>query len=258
MSEFYKEHWREIEPERLQRYERMFLWRPELEAMLERMALKAGQHVLDFGCGPGFVAEGIAAAVGTTGRVVGVDLNQTFIERAQARNRQRADIEFVVGDGRVPHAAASFDRALCKNVLEYVSDAQATLSDLYRVLKPGGLLHVSDSDWGFLLVHPWAPAETAKLFGAAGVAFREPLIGRRLPGMLQRAGFINIDVQIQATADRVGRMRPVLENMANYARVSGTMPEAEVRGLLQRTDAAIEHGDFMMVLPQFSIIAQRA
>ncbi len=257
MSEFYKDHWRDIEPERLQRYERMFVWRPELRAMLERMVLQSGLHVLDFGCGPGFVAEALADAVGPGGRVVGVDLNQTFIERAQARNNHRTDIQFVTSDGQVPASALSFDRALCKNVLEYVTDAQATLNDLFRVLKPGGLLHVSDSDWGFLLVHPWSQQETAKLFAAAGVAFREPLIGRRLPGMLQRAGFVSIDVQIQAGADREGRMRPVLENMGNYARGAGRMPEAEVDGLLQRADAAIQNGDFMMVLPQFSIVAHK-
>ena len=257
MSEYYKEHWREIEPERLQRYERMFVWRPELAGMLARMSLRSGLRALDFGCGPGFVAEAMADAVGRTGHVLGVDLNQTFIERAQARNRNRSDIEFVTSDGQVPAAAASFDRALCKNVLEYVTDAQATLSDLFRVLKPGGLLHVSDSDWGFLLVHPWTQQETTRLFAAAAVAFREPLIGRQLPGMLQHAGFVDIDVQIQASADREGRMRPVLENMANYARGAGGMPETEVMGLLQRADAAIASRDFMMVLPQFSIVAQK-
>ncbi len=257
MSEFYKEHWREIEPERLQRYERMFAWRPELAGVLERMSLRAGLQVLDFGCGPGFVAEAMADAVGPAGRVVGVDLNQTFIERAQARNSRRSDIAFVTSDGQVPAAAASFDRALCKNVLEYVTDAQATLNDLFRALKPSALLHVSDSDWGFLLVHPWTQQETARLFAAAAVAFREPLIGRRLPGMLQRAGFVNIDVQIQAGADREGRMRPVLENMANYARGAGGMPEMEVADLLQRADTAIASGDFMMVLPQFSIVAHK-
>lgn len=259
MAEFYKEHWREIEPERLQRYERMFAWRPEIEPLIERMDLQAGMRALDFGCGPGFVAEAMARRVGDGGHVVGVGLNETFLARARGRVHavHLCNIEFVSADGSTPVPDASLDRALCKNVLEYVTDAEATLRDVLRVLKPGGLLHVSDSDWGFVLVHPWSPEDTQRLFAAAATAFREPLVGRRLPGMLQRAGYADIDVKIQASVDREGWLRPVLENTGGYACAQGGMPAEDVQRLLQQVDTAIATGDFMMVLPQFSICARK-
>ncbi len=260
MSDYYKEHWREIEPERLQRYERMFVWRPEMEGILDRMDLRAGMRALDFGCGPGFVTEAMARRVGSAGAVVGVDLNETFLARARARAQAAGvqNLDYRSGDGSTPLPDASFDRALCKNVLEYVTDAEATLADIHRVLASGGMVHISDSDWGFLLVHPWSPADTQRLFTAAGAAVREPLIGRKLPGMLKRLGFVDIDVQIQAGADREGRLRPVLENMGGYARGPGGMDAGVVANLLRQADEAIARGEFIAVLPQFSIRARRA
>lgn len=259
MSEYYKSHWAEIEPERLARYERMFQWRPDMVSILERMTLAPGMRAVDFGCGPGFVAEAMAEHVGAKGSVVGVDLNETFLARARERAAAagRTNLEFLSGDGSAPLPDASFDRALCKNVLEYVTDAEATLRDLHRVLASDGVLHISDSDWGFLLVHPWTPDETRDLFAAAGAAFREPLIGRRLPGLLKRVGFVDIDVRIQAGADLEGRLRPVLENMGGYARRPGGMAAERVAALLAKADAAIADGSFIAVLPQFSICARK-
>ena len=87
MDTFYTDHWKTIEPERLSRYEQLFGFRPEQEPFIEALALSNATSVLDFGCGPGFMAEEIASR--TTGRVVGVDLNKAFISGAQSRNTKR-------------------------------------------------------------------------------------------------------------------------------------------------------------------------
>ena len=46
------------------------------------------------------------------------------------------------------------DRLICKNVMEYVPDIDATLAEFRRVVKPGGIAHIIDSDWGMLVVEP--------------------------------------------------------------------------------------------------------
>ena len=48
-NRYFEEHWREIEPERLDRYERMFAWRPEQEALIAPARIQAGQTVLEAG-----------------------------------------------------------------------------------------------------------------------------------------------------------------------------------------------------------------
>ena len=259
-EDFYRSHWQHIEDDRLARYERMFVWRPEQNALLERLQLSPGQQVLDFGCGPGFVTLEIARRVGVTGHAWGVDLNETFLQRARDRAAAEgiaAQVTYLQADGAAPLPDASIDRVLCKNVLEYVPDFRATLAAHLRLLRPGGMIHVADSDWGFLVVEPWTPAEINEMFAAAAGAFREPLIGRRLPGALTELGYVDVRVAIDAGADRDGRMRPVLENMAGYARSLGGMTLERATGLLARIDAALAAGTYLCVLPQFAITARK-
>src|SRR5690606_13659270 len=138
--------------------------------------------------------------------VHGLDVNETFVQRATARAAEaglaaRTTFHHVT-DERIPLPDASADRILCKNVLEYVPDYHATLAECRRVLKPGGLLYAIDSDWGLVVLQPLDPVTVTELFLAAGPAFREPYIGRRLPGALHRAGFQDITVRVQAGVDQ--------------------------------------------------------
>ena len=53
---FYKEHWLNIDRERLDRYQRMFEWNPASSSLYEPADIRPGQIVADFGCGPGHTA----------------------------------------------------------------------------------------------------------------------------------------------------------------------------------------------------------
>src|SRR5215831_10666601 len=99
---YYKDHWVEIDPERLDAYEQMFEWRPQNAPLLEPAQLASGQVVVDYGCGPGGLAVELARRVAPTGRVHGVDLNAQFLELAAARAGREGVAELVTwhrGDG---------------------------------------------------------------------------------------------------------------------------------------------------------------
>jgi arsenite methyltransferase len=258
LDSFFSDHWKEIEDERVERYEQMFQWRDGQRALLAQAELAPGQRVLDLGTGPGFFAAGLAGLVSPGGRVDGVDINRRFVADANARAEGRADLAFHhVEDHRLPFEDATFDRAVCKNVLEYVPDLDATLGEVRRVLKPGGRVHVIDSDWGFVVVEPWGKATVDRFFAAAAPAFREPYIGRKVPGALARLGFGELAVSMMPIVDREGSGLHVLTNMAGYIRKFAALPEAEVAGLLEAARKGIESGEYLFCLPQFLVTATK-
>lgn len=249
---FYTEHWQHIDEERIGRYERMFEWREGSAALLADADLRPGHRVLDFGAGPGFMALAMADIVGDEGHVHGVDINARFVADATQRAAGRANTTFHhVRDGRLPLSERGIDRAVSKNVLEYVPDVDETLAEFKRVLAPGGRIHLIDSDWGFVVAEPWGKAGVERFFAAAEVAFKEPNIGRKLPGLLAKHGFRNVRVRIMANADQDGRALPMLRNMCGYIEAGGAMPAAEAEAMLQQAEDAVRSGGYLFALPQF-------
>ncbi len=255
---FYTDHWRDIEEERIARYEQMFVWQDGQARLLEPSELGAGQVVLDIGAGPGFFASGLAGLVAPGGQVHGVDINRRFVDDANARFVDDPRLQFHhVTDHRLPFGDATFDRVVCKNVLEYVPDIMATLSEIHRVLKPGGRMQVIDSDWGCVIVEPWAPQTVYRFFEAAAPAFNEPYVGRRIAGMMADAGFGQVLVRMSPFADQSGRGLHVLRNMAGYINTFGTLPAAEVDALLDQVEGALENNRFLFCLPQFLVTGDK-
>ena len=255
---FYTDHWQHIEDQRVARYERMFAWREGHAALLEPLDVRPGCRVLDYGCGPGFVARAMADLVGPDGRVYGVDINARFVAAASGRAEGVANLSYhQVENGRVPLADHAVDRLLCKNVLEYVPDLAATLAEFRRVLAPGGRMLAIDSDWGFVVVEPWGRERTERFFAAASAAFKTPEIGRILRAELLDAGFVDVEVSIRAGADTAGGGLAVLRNMASYAGAFDRMPATEIDGMLAEAEAAVETGRYLFCLPQFLVQARR-
>ena len=96
--------------------------------------VRAGERVLDLGCGEGDFAA--AAAQAGAGEVLGVDVAAEAVRRARARN---PGLRFERVDDELPAADASFDLIWCSEVLEHLLDTAAVLSEARRVLRTGGI-----------------------------------------------------------------------------------------------------------------------
>ena len=117
------------------------------EAVLQRLNLKSGESVIDVGCGPGFLCESMAAAVGPTGRVVGIDISEDRIEFA-ASHKSSESIEYQVGNATaLTVETAQFEVAVSAQVIEYVADVDAALRENARGLRPGGRAFVVNPDF---------------------------------------------------------------------------------------------------------------
>lgn len=106
-------------------------------------------ELLDLGCGSGNLARHLAAA---GYRVIGCDIAQEMLRRAEADDRTRA-VRWVRLDPRwrtLPFASAGYDAVVAASVLEYVTDPATVLGECARVLRPGGTLLCTVPD----MAHP--------------------------------------------------------------------------------------------------------
>ena len=76
---YYRDHWLDIEPERFERYKRMFEWSDASRPLLEPAGIQTGEVVVDLGCGPGFTAFELASWVGPSGHPHGIEINADFV-----------------------------------------------------------------------------------------------------------------------------------------------------------------------------------
>jgi len=118
---------------------------PAARALVDWSALQSGETVLDVGCGTGTAARFAANYVGSSGRVIGIDVNAGMIEVAQSLPLvEGAVIEWLEKSVyALPLNDQSVDVALCAQTLQFLNDRRLALSEMHRVLKPGGRAAVS-------------------------------------------------------------------------------------------------------------------
>ena len=159
--------------------------------------LRPGLRLLDFGCGPGTISVGLAKAV-DPGEMHGVDMEASQIE--QARNvallRRQSNAVYHVGDvANLQFEDNYFDVAHCHNVLMHVPDTQAVLTEVMRVLKPGGIISCREMICESSFTHPHYGVmdKSWEIFEDLLAADDgHPQIGKELKTRLTPAGFENI------------------------------------------------------------------
>jgi len=158
-------------------------------------ALRPGETVLDLGSGGGFDCFLAAKKVGKTGQVIGVDMTPEMIFKAR-ENALRADypnVEFRLGEiEHLPVADGSIDVVISNCVINLSPNKPDVFREVFRILKPGGRVAVSD-----VVATAQLPAElkndldllSACVSGAATVV--------EIEEMLRQTGFKDILIQTQ-------------------------------------------------------------
>jgi ubiquinone/menaquinone biosynthesis C-methylase UbiE len=139
-----------------------------MRAILERVGIQPGERVLELGPGPGLFTVDAARRTGPDGRLIAVDIQPEMIARLEERVQEAglANVETHVADAyHLPLDDESIERAFLVTVLPEIPDQARALAELVRVLRPGGLLSVTeefyDPDYPFAF-------ETVRQVEAAG------------------------------------------------------------------------------------------
>jgi len=255
------EHWVNIDPERMARYESMYQWSAAAEAFYAPAEIAAGQDVADFGCGPGHTAIEFARRVGASGHVHALDINAEFIKRTRAKAEAAGFAERITAHllttERLPLPDAALDRVTARNTLIYVRDPVGTFEEFRRVLKPGGIAHAIEGDWSLTAVEPLTAAEWRALVEAASWAWRMPEIGRKLHGIARRAGFSKVVIQVLTKPDAEGRLLGMIHTIADYARDGGTLDPERIDAMLQTVERGLGEGTYLAIAPQFLVTTTR-
>lgn len=181
---------------------------------LAALDLRPGEHVLDVGTGPGYLAGEMALQLGSAGQIVGIDKSPDMLSRAKRRCAGLPQVSFQEADvTKIPSAPEAFDAAAAIQVYEFVEDMEAALRELHRVLRPGGRAIIVDIDLGSLVWEAGDRARAARVFHARDQA--DPYLPRRLGPLLRQAGFDLLSVDTYALVALTAE--PFVAGMAKFA-----------------------------------------
>jgi arsenite methyltransferase len=228
----------------------------------DALGTRRGERVLDIGCGPGFYVAEQLDAVGSEGSVVGIDSSAAMLGVAAGRCKGRANVTFQEAEvPSLPVEEASFDRALCVQVLEYVQDVEAALAGMHRALRPGGRLVVWDVDWETVSWHSSDPDRMARVLRDWDAHLAHPSLPRTLTAQLRAAGFedVRMDGHTFATNEFSpdsygGALVPVLER---YVAGRGEIAKPELDAWVAEQRELDERGEFFFACVQFGFRATK-
>ncbi len=230
-----------------------------------KVAPKRGEHGLDIGCGPGLLTCELAREVGPSGRMVGIDTSSDMVVMSAERARRSAlagRTEFAVGDAVELHfPGQNFDFATAVQVYEFVADLPQALSEAYRVLKPGGLLVVMDSDWDSCVWQADDVDRHARVMRAWEAHFVHPHLPALLPRLLGHAGFAVKSLSavpiVNLHPDDTTYSGSLIDVIARFVSGKTAIPEDVAQAWAEDVRGQDLHGRYFFSLSRFLFLAER-
>jgi SAM-dependent methyltransferase len=232
-----------------------------------QLALRPGQRLLDVGCGLGDAALAFSADLGEQGEVVGIDGSAAMLGEARRRaTSATCKVRFCVGDAiALDEPDDSFDAVRCERMLQWVSDPVGAVREMARVVRPQGLVCLTDSDWSTLEFDVGNPDLSRRVRETFAVdRGRQTTVGGRLARLAESVGLVPVAetsaTQVWSSWDPDRSDRP--HGWAPMARTAeamveaGQLPRDQVPWFVEIVSEAARRGDFGMRLTMRSLTAQ--
>jgi ubiquinone/menaquinone biosynthesis C-methylase UbiE len=212
---------------------------PDAAAMLDRIGVGPGWRCLDVGCGPRGITDLISQRVGPSGRVVGLDMNEQFLQHARAR--ASANVEFRAGDAYGSNlAGGSFDLVHMRFVASTTRDPEGLLREAIRLARPGGVVALQEPDVATLNCYPPHPAWDrlrSAIFAVFANAGTDIYLARRLYALARDAGLEDVAfrpflVGVRSTDPMVDFLPATAETLRGTMLHIGAISESELAASL--------------------------
>lgn len=171
---------------------------------VENLAPEEGEEVLDLGSGLGIDVFLASERVGPEGRVVGLDASEEMVQKATeiAESNGYENVEFERGDiEELPFGDGTFDSVISNCVINLSPDKEKTYEEIYRVLKPGGRILISD-----IVTEGELPEEVREDPEAWSSCIGGAVEKEKYLNMIEKAGFEEVDIISQSPFDSNGEL----------------------------------------------------
>jgi SAM-dependent methyltransferase len=235
------------------------------------LELEKGMQVLDAGCGVGIDLPHLALRVGEAGRVVELELDPDLVRAAHQSTIEAnlPGIQIVQGDAEhMPFADEQFDRVRADRAVQHMQRPEQAIAQMWRVLRPGGILTLVEPDWGGLMIYPASPmggdddSTLQRVLGYFRTRLPHALIGRQLHAHLHRRQDAWEHIHVQAvsfthTSWKVIDMVCLVSAAARACAQQDPTCVDEIEAWLHILEAADRQHEFLASIPLFFAYARK-
>ncbi|MBX3505041.1 MAG: class I SAM-dependent methyltransferase [Parvibaculum sp.] len=233
--------------------------------VLDLLAPRPGERILDVGVGPGLLAEDLARLVGETGRVTGLDMAEPMVKMARTRLAAMPQADCVVGNATaLDFPDATFDAAVSTQVYEYVADMPKAMAELHRVLKPGGRALILDTDWRSTVWHSSDERRMARILECWDGHLADPHLPAKLGPLFARAGFqvrrVGVVAMLAPQWQPVSYAAGIMRTIHGYVRANASakgLTAEEVQAWYDDQLRLAERGEFFFSVNRYAFLATR-
>ena len=169
------------------------------EFLADLLDVQTNDEILDVGSGKGITLQHILPKCGQ-GKVCGIDIEESAIEHSRSLFTNFLDtekLELKIGDiaKGIPYQDGQFDKIISHNVIECVEDRVGLVNEMFRVLKPGGVMILSHNDFDSQIYNTNNLSLTRTLIHLFAdtkqewMDFSDPIMGRKLFGLVSQSKF---------------------------------------------------------------------
>lgn len=227
--------------------------------LVELSTIESNHKVLDLGCGHGHTLMYIAEKVGQGGRVTGVDIDKSLLavaEKLLITKIQKGIVELITGDlsKPLPLAKNYYDRIVCHNVLECITDKISFINHCHSLLKKGGVIVMSHSDWDSQIYNSSYPELSRRLVHNYSDTTQEWMsdsdgsIGRKLNGIFRRTKFKKFTPEVYIMVnDKFGQQDygyRIAQDIIKVGRESGKFTDKELKMWVNDLKEKNKKGDY--------------